>query len=72
MDDTGPILIARDVPARRLAVPSTVSPELQLSISTLAAAGGVTAGPSPRTAAEWKAWVAQADAQTLALNPVLA
>src|SRR5215469_8187415 len=72
MDDTGPILIARDVPARRLAVPSTVSPELQQSISTLAATGGVTAGPSPSTAAEWKAFVAQADAQTLALNPVLA
>lgn len=72
MDDTGPILTARDVPSRRLAAPATVSPELQQSISMLAAAGGVTAGPAPRTAAEWKAWVAQADQQTLALNPVLA
>ena len=29
MDNTAPTLTARDVPARRLAVPSTASPELQ-------------------------------------------
>ena len=73
MDDASPILTAREAPARRLPVPSTVSPQLQRSISSLAAAGGgVTAAPAPRNTAEWKAFVVQADTQALALVPVLA
>jgi len=71
MDDTGPILNARNVPARRLPTPATVSPELQQSISLLAAGAGVTGAATPTTAEGWKAWVAQQDAQTLALKPVL-
>src|SRR5256885_14274204 len=71
MDDAGPILNVREVPARRLPTPSTVSPELQQSISLLAAGPGLTGAPTPRTVAEWKAFVVQADAQSLALKPVL-
>jgi epsilon-lactone hydrolase len=73
MDDAGSTLIARDVPARRLPVPSSVSPQLQRSISTLAATPAVgDAAAGPQTTAEWKAFIAQADAQTIALNPILA
>lgn len=72
MNDIRPALTTRDVPAKRLAVPSSVSPELQQSISGLAAAAAAPAAPAPRTHAEWKAFVAAADAQTIALNPALA
>ena len=73
MDDAGSTLIARQVPARRLPVPSSVSAQLQRSISTLAATATVgEAVTTPRTTTEWKAFIAQADAQTIALNPILA
>ncbi|HEV2365524.1 MAG TPA: alpha/beta hydrolase [Caulobacteraceae bacterium] len=72
MDDTGPILTHREVPAKRLAPPSTVSPELRQSMSMLAAAPSLTEAQAPRTVAEWKAFIAQADAQTLAAAPVIA
>jgi acetyl esterase/lipase len=72
MDDAGPTLTAREVPARRLPVPASVSPQLQRSISALASAPALGGGPAPRTTAEWKAFIAQADAQSLALNPILA
>jgi acetyl esterase/lipase len=72
MDDAGPLNISRTVPARALRTPPHVSPQLQRSISALAAAGGVTSGAAPSTTAEWKAFVAQADAQTLAMAPTLA
>jgi acetyl esterase/lipase len=72
MDDTGPIHTPRDVPARRLPTPSTVSPQLQRSISMLAAAPRIPMSGAPETAERWKAFVADADAQALALKPVLA
>ena len=73
MDDAGLTLTAREVPARRLPVPSSVSPQLQRSISTLAAAPALgDAAAAPQTTAEWKAFIARTDAQTIALNPILA
>lgn len=76
MDDAGPISTARTVAARSLPTPAHVSPQLQRSIATMAAAAasgvGLTAIPTPTTAEGWKAVVAQADAQTLALVPVFA
>jgi acetyl esterase/lipase len=76
MDDAGQIEIAREVPAKALKTPSTVSPELRRSISGLAAAaaagGGLPQGWTPQTAAEWKTIIAQMDAQALAIRPVLA
>jgi acetyl esterase/lipase len=73
MDDASSTLIAREVPARRLPVPSSVSPQLQRSISLLAATAALgDAAAAPQTTAEWKAFIAQADAQTIALNPTLA
>jgi acetyl esterase/lipase len=73
MDDAGSTLIAREVPARRLPVPTSVSPELRRSISTLASTPSIgDAVAAPKTTAEWKAFIAQADAQIIALNPVLA
>jgi acetyl esterase/lipase len=73
MDDAGSTLTAREVPARRLPVPSSVSPQLQRSISNLAAAAALgDAAAAPQTLAEWKAFIARNDAQTIALNPTLA
>lgn len=72
MDDTGPIHTPRDVPAKRLNVPSTVSPQLQRSISALAAAPRVQMTGLPQTAEAWAAFIEGANAQTLALKPVLA
>jgi monoterpene epsilon-lactone hydrolase len=72
MDDAHSILVGREVAARRLPVPASVSPQLQRSISTLAASGGLTDAQTPRTHAEWKAFIAHADQQTLASRPVLA
>ena len=72
MDDAGTVRTTRQVPAKSLPTPSTVSPQLQRSITMLAAASGVTGGATPSTVAEWKAFVVQADAQALMLVPVLA
>jgi acetyl esterase/lipase len=72
MDDAGSTLTPREAPARRIPVPSSVSPQLQRSISALASTPAFGDGPAPTTTAEWKAFIAQADAQTLALNPILA
>ncbi|WP_309605304.1 alpha/beta hydrolase [Phenylobacterium sp.] len=76
MDDAGLIEIAREVPAKRLKTPSTVSPQLQRSISGLAAAaaagGGLPQGWAPQSVAEWKTVIAQMDAQALAMAPALA
>ena len=75
MDDAGSIDIAREVPAKSLKTPGTVSPQLQRSIATMAAAaaagGGLPKGWAPQTSAEWKAVIAQMDAQAVALAPVL-
>ncbi len=73
MDDAAPppVLTARPVPPKTLPVPSTVSPQLQRSISQLAEGQALTAGPAPQTSAEWRAFAAAADAQGLALVPHL-
>ncbi len=73
MDDAAgtPGLVGRSVPQKILPVPGTVSPQLQRSISGLAQAQALTAGPPPKTIADWRAFVAAADAQALALVPVL-
>ena len=44
MDDAGLIDIAREVPAKSLKAPSTVSPQLRRSISGLAAAAAAGGG----------------------------
>jgi epsilon-lactone hydrolase len=72
MNDNGPTLTAREVPARRLSAPSTVSPQLQRWISRMAAMGSLADAPAPTTLAGWRALIAQADAQTLAANPLYA
>ena len=75
MDDAGQIQTHREVPAKRLATPTTVSPQLQRSISGMAAAaaagGGLPAGWAPGNATEWKAVIAQMDAQALSVAGVL-
>lgn len=71
MDDTGPIQTVRDVPARRLPTPATVSPELQQSISLLASAARQPVAVGPQSDDEWRAWIRQADQQTLAVRPAL-
>ena len=76
MDDAGQIATDREVEAKRLRTPTTVSPELQRSIAGMAAAaasgGGLPVGWAPSTPQEWKAVVAQLDAQALAVAPMLA
>lgn len=77
MDDAGQVLSHRAVAAKTLRTPTTVSPQLQRSISGMAAAaaagqGGLPTDWAPSNAAEWKALVAQLDAQALAIAPMLA
>jgi acetyl esterase/lipase len=73
MDDAAArAFTTRAVPAKTLKVPTTVSPELQRSISNLAAAPRLSMEQMPRTADQWRAFVAAADAQAVALAPVLA
>jgi acetyl esterase/lipase len=72
MDDASLTLTHRQVPAKTLVPPSTVSPELRRSISNLAAAPRLAMDRLPKTADEWRAFVATADAQALALAPILA
>lgn len=72
MDDAGPILTARETPAKRLEVPTHVSPQLQRSISLLAQAARLPLTETPQTAEAWKAFIAGADAQALAIRPALA
>ena len=75
MDDAGQIQMNREIPAKSLKTPTTVSPQLQRSIAGMAAVasagGGLPVGWSPGTAAEWKALVAQMDAQALSVAPAL-
>jgi monoterpene epsilon-lactone hydrolase len=65
----------REIPAKRLMTPTTVSPQLQRSIATLAAAaaagGGLPVGWMPSTTQEWKAVIAQLDAQAIAIAPAI-
>ena len=72
MDDASATLTARQVPAKTLRVPSTVSPQLQRSIALLAEATRLPMAQSPQTTAEWKTFIATADAQALAIAPILA
>lgn len=76
MDDAGQILTNREIPAKSLKPPTTVSPQLQRSISGMAAAasagGGLPIGWAPGSTAEWKAVVAQLDAQALSVAPAIA
>ena len=52
MDDASATLTARQVPAKTLRVPSTVSPQLQRSISMLAEAARLPMAQSPKTIAQ--------------------
>jgi len=65
----------REIPAKRLTTPTTVSPQLQRSIATLAAAaaagGGLPVGWMPSTTQEWKAVIAQLDAQAISIAPAI-
>ena len=75
MDDAGQIQMNREIPAKSLKTPTTVSPELHRSISGMAAAaaagGGLPVGWAPQNAAEWKAVIAQMDAQALSVAPAI-
>jgi monoterpene epsilon-lactone hydrolase len=71
MDDASPIMTSRAVPAKVLPVPTTVSPQLQRSISSLASAPRLAPEHMPTTPETWRAFVAGADAQALALVPIL-
>jgi len=74
MDDAAAThtLTGREIPARTLPIPRTISLELQRSIATLTAAPRMAMDRMPATAAEWRSVVAASDAQSLALVPVLA
>lgn len=65
-------LTPRALQARRLPVPSTISPELQQSIAALTLATPAEAAPPPQSAEGWRAFIAERDRQSLALNPLLA
>lgn len=62
MDGTGPALTPRTVPERILPVPSTASPQLQQSISTLAQTPIETLQRSPQTEAQWRGMIAASNA----------
>ena len=72
MDDAGQTFTHRQVPAKTLHPPTTVSPQLRRSISNLAAAPRLAMDRMPQTAEQWRAFVSTADAQALALAPILA
>jgi len=77
MDDAGHVMTPRAVAAKSLQTPTTVSPQLQRSISMLAAqaASGQSVFPAgwvPPDAAAWKAMIAQLDAGTLASRAPMA
>lgn len=77
MDDASGMTVDRAVPAKALKTPTTVSPELQRSISMMAAqaasgAGALPPGWMPPDAAAWKAVIAQMDAATLASRAPIA
>jgi acetyl esterase/lipase len=76
MDDAGHVTTPRQVAAKTLQTPTTVSPQLARSISMLAAqaaaGGGLPAGWIPPDAAAWKALIAQLDAGTLAARAPMA
>ncbi len=72
MDDASPTLTSRAVPAKILPVPTTVSAQLRRSISNLASAPRLALEQMPTTADAWRAFVAGADAQALAIAPILA
>ncbi len=72
MDDAASQPLAtREVPAKTLAVPTTVSPQLQRSISNLALAPRLAMDQLPQTPEAWRAFVSVADAQAAALGPIL-
>src|ERR1700722_9454581 len=71
MDDAGQTFTHRQVPAKTLHPPTTVSPQLRRSISNLAAAPRLAMDRVPQTAEQWRAFVSTADAQALALAPIL-
>ena len=73
MDDAtaSQTLTARTVPAKTLPPPSTVSPQLRRSISNLAAAPRLSLEQIPTTPEHWRAFIAAADAQSLAMVPLL-
>jgi acetyl esterase/lipase len=72
MDDASQTFTHRDVPAKTLAPPATVSPELRRSISNLTAAPRLAMDRMPQTAEEWRRFVAAADQQSIAMVPILA
>ena len=71
MDDAGQTFTHRTVPAKTLHPPAHVSPQLRRSISNLAAAPRLSLDRLPKTTDEWRAFVATADAQSLAMAPIL-
>lgn len=62
MDDASPKLTPRTVAARVLPVPSTASPQLQRSISTLAEVPIEVLQRTPQTPDQWRGMIAASDA----------
>ncbi len=58
MDDAAPRLTPRPVAARTLPVPTTVSPQLQQSISASARIAREAPAPAPQTPEQWRAAIA--------------
>ena len=73
MDDAAgaPNLTPREVPARVLPVPKTVSPALQKSIAGAALAPRLAPEDVPQTAEAWRRYAAANNAQTLRMTPML-
>ena len=73
MDDAAPRprLTPRQVPARTLPAPTTVSPQLQRIIVAAAEAPAWNSGPPPATANEWRAWLAPIDGMALQSLPAV-
>ena len=70
--DNSATLTPRNVPAKVLPVPKSVSPELQRSISMLASMPSVADVPVPETAAGWRVFIAAMDDQSRVFGPILA
>jgi monoterpene epsilon-lactone hydrolase len=73
MDDAqaGQSLTPREVPARILPVPKTVSPALQKSISNAAFTPRLAPENVPQTAEAWRRFAEVNNAQTLKMTPML-
>ena len=67
--DASPV---REIPAKALPIPTTISRQLAKSIAAMTTAASLPLSRAPASAEEWRAFIARYDEQTLAFNPILA